>query len=192
MVCAPLPFCFVLSCENRSLLIRNTYYINVDKVYSPMNGAVMHFLQHSPYLCEAFEIMARSPPPKSGTTEWGALLYFKLWRRLIAGGVPPFKILPFCFTDGRSCRLDNRLPDPFGKDKDTWAGTRGMHEGSTLDITLGKIFSVHLHNQWHKSFPRGGWVERLLLKRYDRALGIETGLRNGLVQPREEKGFAVL
>ncbi|EJC97709.1 uncharacterized protein FOMMEDRAFT_162732 [Fomitiporia mediterranea MF3/22] len=40
-----------------------------DKIYQPMNGAVMHFKQHSPYLCEAFEIMARSPPPKSGTTE---------------------------------------------------------------------------------------------------------------------------
>ena len=150
-----------------------------------MNGAVMHFFQHSPYLCEAFEIMARSPPPQSGTTEWGSLLYFKLWRRLIAAGIPPFKILPFCFTDGRSCRLDNRLPDPFAKDKDSryWfnqgiggggVGLRGgMHEGGPLDQVLGKIFSVHLHNQWHKSFPRGGWVERLLLRRYDRALGIE-------------------
>ncbi|KAL5523208.1 hypothetical protein ACEPAF_1475 [Sanghuangporus sanghuang] len=143
-----------------------------DKIYQPMNGAVMHFFQHSPYLCEAFEVMSRSPPPKQGTTEWGSLLYFKLFRRLLAASIPPFKILPYCFTDGRSCRLDNRLPDPFARDTEYWAGMRGMHEGGPLDQVLGKVFSVHLHNQWHKSFPRGGWVERLLLKRYDRALGI--------------------
>ena len=64
-----------------------------------------------------------------------------------------------------------------------------MHEGSALDAALGKIFSVHLHNQWHKAFPPGGWVERLLLKRYDRALGIDSGL---YVPPREEKPFVVL
>ncbi|EJC97707.1 glycosyltransferase family 32 protein [Fomitiporia mediterranea MF3/22] len=162
-----------------------------DKIYQPMNGAVMHFKQHSPYLCEAFEIMARSPPPKSGTTEWGSLLYFKLWRRLIASSIPPFKILPFCFTDGRSCRLDNRLPDPFAKDRATWAGMRGLHEGGPLDQALGKIFSVHLHNQWHKSFPRGGWVERLLLKRYDRALGIEGSPLHHLHQAGE-KPFILL
>ena len=146
----------------------------VDKIYQPFNGAVMHFLQHSAYLCEAFEIMSHSPPPRSGTTEWGSLLYLKLWRRLVASGVPPFKVLPFCFTDARSCRLDNRLPDPFVKDRGTWADGLGMHEGGPLDATLGKIFSVHLHNQWQKAFPRGGWVERLLLKRYNRALGVES------------------
>ncbi|KAI5123242.1 hypothetical protein M0805_001331 [Coniferiporia weirii] len=145
-----------------------------DKIYQPFNGAVMHFLQHSPYLCEAFEIMARSPPPRSGTTEWGSLLYYKLWRRLIAAGIAPFKVLPFCFTDGRSCRLDNRLPDPFAKDTRTWGNTFSLHEGGPLDQVLGKVFSVHLHNQWHRPFPRNGWVERLLLRRYDRALGIES------------------
>ncbi|KAH8113779.1 glycosyltransferase family 32 protein [Phellopilus nigrolimitatus] len=158
-----------------------------DKIYQPFNGAVMHFMQHSPYLCEAFEIMARSPPPQSGTTEWGSLLYFKLWRRLVAAGVAPFRVLPFCFTDGRSCRLDNRLPDPFARDRGAWAaGARGMHEGGPLDQALGKVFSVHLHNQWHKAFPRNGWVERLLLKRYDRALGIESALHH---LPREEQRF---
>jgi hypothetical protein len=48
-----------------------------------------------------------------------------------------------------------------------------MFEGGPLDVALSKIFSVHLHNQWNKAFPRGGWVERLLLKRYNRALGVE-------------------
>ncbi|KAL5499188.1 hypothetical protein ACEPAH_1706 [Sanghuangporus vaninii] len=161
-----------------------------DKIYQPMNGAVMHFFQHSPYLCEAFEIMSRSPPPKQGTTEWGSLLYFKLFRRLLAASIPPFKILPYCFTDGRSCRLDNRLPDPFARDTEYWAGMRGMHEGGPLDQVLGKVFSVHLHNQWHKSFPRGGWVERLLLKRYDRALGIIDASPLHL-HKGAEKGFVV-
>ena len=44
-----------------------------------------------------------------------------------------------------------------------------------LDKTLKKVFTVHLHNQWAKQFPRGGWVDRLLLGRYDEALGVTTG-----------------
>ena len=72
-----------------------------DKLYVPFNGALMRFRQHSPYLCEAFHIMATSQPPRKGSTDWGALLYLKLWRRLVAGGVEPFKVLPWCFVDGR-------------------------------------------------------------------------------------------
>lgn len=47
----------------------------------------------------------------------------------------------------------------------------GWREGGRLDKALGKVFAVHLHNQWEKRFPEGGWVERLLLKRYDKRLG---------------------
>jgi hypothetical protein len=77
--------------------------------------------------------------------------------------------LPYCLTDARSCRLDNRLPDPFKPDPSTWAGAGGsaLLEGGKLDHTLRKIFSVHLHNQWEKKFPKNGWVDRLLLRRYD-------------------------
>ena len=134
-----------------------------------MNGALMHFRKHSPYLCEAFHIMVNSPPPRQGTTDWGAPLYFKLRRRLIAGGIPPFKILPFCFSDARSCRMDNRLPDPFLTDPadGRWTLGLGREEGGGLDNVLRKVFAVHLHNQWQKEFPKGGWVERLLLKRFD-------------------------
>jgi hypothetical protein len=32
------------------------------------------------------------------------------------------------------------------------------------------VFAVHLHNQWEKNFPPGGWVERLLLRRYEKKL----------------------
>lgn len=132
----------------------------------------MHFHKHSPYLCETFHIMATSSPPRPGSTDWGALLYFKLWRRLLAAHVPPFKILPFCFSDARACRLDNRLPDPFEPDRSsgTWTMGLGLEAGGGLDQTLSKVFSVHLHNQWEKAFPKGGWVERLLLVRYEEKL----------------------
>jgi hypothetical protein len=131
----------------------------------------MRFHQHSPYLCEAFHVINTSPPPRSGSTDWGSLLYFKLWRRLVAAQIPPFKILPFCFSDARSCRLDNRLPDPFSPDKKAWTMGLGMEEGGGLDETLKKVFGVHLHNQWEKEFPKGGWVERLLLRKFDAILG---------------------
>ncbi|KAK7048006.1 glycosyltransferase family 32 protein [Favolaschia claudopus] len=145
-----------------------------DKLYQPLNGALMRFKRHSPYLCEAFHIMASTPAPRAGSTDWGALLYLRLWRALVAGGIPPFKVLPFCFSDARSCRLDNRLPDPFvpdgaaGNRMGVWNG--GMEEGGKLDGALGKIFGVHLHNQWEKAYPAGGWVERLLLRGYERRL----------------------
>ena len=137
-----------------------------------MNGALMHFRKHSPYLCEAFHVMTTSPPPRKGTTDWGALLYLKLRRRLLAGGIPPFKVLPFCFSDGRSCRLDNRLPDPFAPDPSDgrWTMGYGREEGGGLDSVLKKVFSVHLHNQWEKPYPSEGWIERLLLRKYEREI----------------------
>ncbi|CCL98214.1 uncharacterized protein FIBRA_00208 [Fibroporia radiculosa] len=143
-----------------------------DKMYSPFNGALMRFRQHSPYLCEAFHIMTTSQPPRKGTTDWGSLLYLKLWRRLVAASIPPFKVLPFCFSDGRSCRLDNRLPDPFTPDpvNGRWTMGLGREEGGGLDKVLGQIFSIHLHNQWEKVYPIGGWVERLLLQKYEDGL----------------------
>lgn len=146
--------------------------MRTDKPYAPLNGALMRFRKHSPYLCEAFHIIFTSPFPREGSTDWGSLLYFKLWRRLVAGGIPPFQILPFCFSDARSCRLDNRLPDPFSPDnaKGKWTMGLGMEEGGGLDKVLGKVFGVHLHNQWEKDFPKDGWVERLLLNRYEKTL----------------------
>lgn len=156
---------------------------HVDKPYWALNGALMHFHKHSPYLCEAFHIMATSTPPNPGSTDWGALLYLKLWRRLLAAHIPPFKILPFCFSDPRACRLDNRLPEPFEPDRSNgkWTMGLGLEAGGALDQTLGKVFSVHLHNQWEKSFPKGGWVERLLLARYEERLKEGVGEREAEV-----------
>jgi hypothetical protein len=132
----------------------------------------MHFHQHSPYLCEAFHLMATSTPPRPSSTDWGSILYLRLWRRLVAEAIPPFKILPYCFSDGRACRLDNRLPDPFEPDPNDGHWTNGLTrvEGGGLDSKLAKVFAVHLHNQWEKSFPPGGWVQRLLLHRYEEKL----------------------
>ena len=64
-----------------------------------------------------------------------------------------------------------------------------MKEGSKLDEVLGKVFSVHLHNQWEKEYPEGGWVERLLLKRYDRKLGISVGSEERMAE--REKAYVV-
>ena len=44
--------------------------------------------------------------------------------------------------------------------------------GNKLKQTLNKVFAIHLHNQWEKKFPKGGWVDILLLKKYDKKLGI--------------------
>jgi hypothetical protein len=140
----------------------------LDKKYQPFNGALMHFLKHSPYLCEFFHLIHSSGPPRAGSTEWGSQLYLKLWRRLVAAGIAPFKVLPFCFSDGRSCRMDNRIPDPFVQDGKTWADGLGFQ---ALEKTLDKVFSVHLHNQWEKTFPPAGWVDRMLLAKYQRILG---------------------
>ncbi|KAJ3735218.1 hypothetical protein DFJ43DRAFT_1058790 [Lentinula guzmanii] len=203
-----------------------------DKKYTPLNGALMRFHAYSPYLCEAFHIMATDSPPRPHSTDWGSTLYLKLYRRLVRGGVRPFKVLPWCFTEGRSCRLDNRLPDPFKEDHKagigwweqddqstgrsnwwmpwTWwmtmsqrpdalQGSQGVVENpainaqrmsgvdkpvslaTSMDVTytgnppalaraLSQTFGIHLHNQWEKNFPKGGWVERLLLRRYESIL----------------------
>ncbi|EPQ52175.1 hypothetical protein GLOTRDRAFT_47383 [Gloeophyllum trabeum ATCC 11539] len=145
-----------------------------DKPLQPFNGALLSFHKHSPYLCLMFEIMKLSPAPRPASTDWGSLLYLKTYRTLLHLSIPPFRILPWCFIDGGSCRLDNRLPDPFVLDRDgrTDPARRWSTEsGGDLDKVLGMVFGVHLHNRWEKEFPRDGWVDRLILKKFDRVLG---------------------
>lgn len=144
----------------------------IEKKYQPFNGAVMRFRQYSPYLCEAFHIMAAAAPPRKGSNDWGSLLYLKLWRRLVAAGVPPFRVLPWCFTDGRACTRDLQFPDPFTPDPADAQWTLGMTRaaGGGLEKAVRNVFSVHLHNQYDKAFPEGGWVRRFLLDGYDEKL----------------------
>ncbi|BEI87141.1 hypothetical protein CcaverHIS002_0704870 [Cutaneotrichosporon cavernicola] len=147
-----------------------------DKPYFQMNGAVMHFRKHSPYLCEAFHIMATSPFPRPASFGWGSHLYAKLHRALIAGGVRPFAVLPWCFTDPRNCRTDIRFPDPFEADPSMWGGREWEGESPNgreiLESKMRNVFAIHLHNQWDKDLAEGGYIERLLVKCRERIEGI--------------------
>jgi hypothetical protein len=137
-----------------------------------LNGHIMHFEKHSPYLCEALHIMTTEPEPRPDSLDWGAFLYQKLYRRLIAGGVKPFSVLPWCFNDPRNCYERNSFPDPFDWDPTSWVGlpwSRPIHEEGKegkqeLEERINQIWSIHLHNQWTKGFPRGGYIDRLLSK----------------------------
>jgi hypothetical protein len=60
----------------------------------------------------------------------------------------------------------------------------GLEAGGGLDQTLSKVFSVHLHNQWEKAFPKGGWVERLLLARYEEMLKERREGAGGVIDDR--------
>ncbi|GAA6015079.1 hypothetical protein JCM11491_001652 [Sporobolomyces phaffii] len=133
-----------------------------DKVYQPLNGAMMHFFLHSPYLCEMLHVMSTSPAPAKNSVDWGARLYHRTWRALVAAGVRPFKVLPYCFTDGVSCRLDSRLPDPF--ERGGTAARWGPGRWDDLRTKVEGVWAVHLHNRWDKGFPKGGWVDEMILK----------------------------
>ncbi|GJN89210.1 hypothetical protein Rhopal_002189-T1 [Rhodotorula paludigena] len=133
-----------------------------DKVYQPLNGAMMHFYRASPYLCEMLHSMATSPPPAQNSVDWGSRLYHKVWRSLLARGTRPFKVLPYCFTDGVSCRLDNRLPDPFGERGAEKRWGRGRWED--VQSKVRSVWAVHLHNRWDKTFPEKGWVDQMIVK----------------------------
>ena len=170
-----------------------------DKPYFSLNGALMHFRKHSPYLCEAFHIMASSPLPKPNTFTWGAHLYSKLHRRLLANHQRPFAVLPWCFADPRNCRNDIRFPDPFKPDPDYWGGRRWDGRGEVgrsgkelLEEKVGYVWTIHLHNQWKKTFWKGGWVERLMdgykakvdaIERYARSTGTVAGSAAGRRSP---------
>jgi hypothetical protein len=123
---------------------------------------MMHFYRSSPYLCEMLHSMATDPPPAQGSVDWGSRLYHKVWRSLVANGIQPFKVLPYCFTDGVSCRIDNRLPDPFGEKDIEKKWGKGRRED--LESKVMNVWAVHLHNRWDKSFPSGGWVDEMILK----------------------------
>ncbi|GAA5960756.1 hypothetical protein JCM3765_007322 [Sporobolomyces pararoseus] len=135
-----------------------------DKIYQPLNGAMMHFFQNSPYLCEMLYTMSTSSPPTKNSVDWGSRLYHKVYRSLIDSSIKPFKILPYCFTDGVSCRLDNRLPDPF--DSQTLLGTNKWGKGRWEQVKwkLENVWAVHLHNRWDKGFPKGGYIDEMVLK----------------------------
>ncbi|KAA1078524.1 hypothetical protein PGTUg99_005974 [Puccinia graminis f. sp. tritici] len=138
-----------------------------DKPYEPLNGHIMHFLKHSPYLCEMMEMMSKPPWPRRASTDWGQRLYHRLYRSLLSSGVTPFKVLPYCLTDGRSCTLKDRIPDPFANDP-TRPSPLDQHSwDQLLARKLDSLFAIHLHNQWLKQFPKNGWVYRLYINHWN-------------------------
>jgi len=158
-----------------------------DKEYFTLNGALMHFERHSPYLCEAFHIMASSPLPRPNTFSWGSFLYSKLHRRLLSAHIKPFTVLPWCFADPRNCRSDISFPDPFESDPEYWGGRKWDGRGEVgrsgrelLEERVGHVWTVHLHNQWSKSFVKGGWMERLYARYGKRLEEIERFARGSV------------
>ena len=66
-----------------------------------------------------------------------------------------------CFSDGRACRLDNRILDPFEPDRPvgSWWGIRTKaSEMGGMEGVSGTVFSIHPHNQWDKEPSFGGCV----------------------------------
>ncbi|KAG0139319.1 hypothetical protein CROQUDRAFT_52115 [Cronartium quercuum f. sp. fusiforme G11] len=140
-----------------------------DKPYEPLNGHIMHFQKQSPYLCEMLDLMSKPPTPRPSSTDWGQHLYHRLYRSLISSGITPFKVLPYCLTDGRSCNLKDRLPDPFDENEKKWNWNQDKWD--QIQNRLKGVFSIHLHNQWDKSFPRNGWVWRFYIDHWQKVLG---------------------
>ncbi|KAI9604266.1 hypothetical protein H4Q26_003880 [Puccinia striiformis f. sp. tritici PST-130] len=143
-----------------------------DKPYEPLNGHIIHFQKQSPYLCEMMSIMSRPPWPRKASTDWGQHLYYKTYRNLISAGITPFKVLPYCFTDGRSCSLRDRVPDPFEIDHFSSSNSKSKQDDwdAQVLVKLNGLFSIHLHNQWHKQFPKNGWVYRLYINHWNQII----------------------
>ena len=71
--------------------------------------------------------------------------------------------------------METLLPDPFEPNPSNGHWTAGLTctEDGGLDRKLCNVFAVHLHNHWDKNFPPDGWVDRLLLRRYEKKLAEE-------------------
>jgi hypothetical protein len=145
-----------------------------DKPYQPLNGALMRFQASSPYLCSMLSVLAQSPPPRPHSTDWGSLLYRRTHAALLAlpSPVKPFGILPWCFFDGRSCRLDNRLPDPFKSEMEEVGKWSESRQEEVKRRTEKAVWGIHLHNQWEKEFVKGSWIWKYVIER----LGLDLDL----------------
>ncbi|CAG8536843.1 8150_t:CDS:1 [Acaulospora morrowiae] len=121
----------------------------------PFNGAFMRFRKKSPYVCELLSEIAVGPAPRKDSVDWGATLYYKIFRRLIQNGKEPFKIIPWCFTDPSLCHPSNSMPGAF-------------KESEFDKERLLQVFAYHWHNQWNKE---KGSIFRFLEQRNSDILG---------------------
>lgn len=103
----------------------------------PFNGAFMRFNKQSPYLCEMLSELASGPLPRPGTIDWGAYMYYRVYRRLLHHGIRPWSVLPWCFTDPMICSPKNSMPNAF-------------IETDFDKERLLQTFAYHWHNQWKK------------------------------------------
>jgi hypothetical protein len=118
---------------------------------NPFTGALFHFKQNSPYVCEILEGAAdlfkarlqvengTANPPKrylvNGPEIFGSKLYYRIYRRVLHHGIKPWSILPWCFTDPSQCRRINSLPSLF----------------SNTDFDekrVGQTFAYHWRDRW--------------------------------------------
>ncbi|KAK4517656.1 dolichol kinase [Mucor velutinosus] len=126
---------------------------------NPFTGALFHFHQGSPYVCEILEgaadlFKARvqvekglSEPPKrylvTGPEIFGSKLYYRIYRRVLHHGIKPWSILPWCFTDPSQCRKSNSLPSLFSNtdfDEKRVRQTFAYHWRDRWTATPGTIF----------------------------------------------------
>ncbi|CAO3681750.1 hypothetical protein G6F70_003180 [Rhizopus microsporus] len=118
---------------------------------NPFTGALFHFNQKSPYVCEILEGAAdlfkarerqangESDIPKrhliKGPEIFGSKLYYRIYRRVLHHRIKPWSILPWCFTDPSQCRRSNSMPSLF----------------SNTDFDekqVERIFAYHWRDRW--------------------------------------------
>ncbi|KAI8885231.1 hypothetical protein K501DRAFT_236950 [Backusella circina FSU 941] len=128
---------------------------------NPFTGALFHFHQKSPYVCEILEgaadlFKARiqveeggEPPEKryliNGPEIFGSKLYYRIYRRVLHHGIKPWSILPWCFTDPSQCKRSNSLPSMFSNtdfDKKRVEQTFAYHWRDRWNAVPGTIFNT--------------------------------------------------
>ena len=129
----------------------------------------MHFHQRSPYLCEAFHLMTTSTPPRPSRSDWGSILYLRLgavsWQTV-------FHHLNF-YPSPTGMHVGSTTASQTDPSNGRWTGGLMRVQDSGLDRKLSNVLAVHLHDQCDQKFPPYGWVDRLLVRRYEKKLSEE-------------------
>ncbi|KAI9484166.1 MAG: hypothetical protein EXX96DRAFT_561139 [Benjaminiella poitrasii] len=129
---------------------------------NPFTGALFHFHESSPYVCEILEgaadlfkarlqveqnkkILSSGKKEKveepakryliTGPEIFGSKLYYRIYRRALHHGIKPWSILPWCFTDPSQCRQSNSLPSLFSN-------------GNFDEKRVRQTFAYHWRDRW--------------------------------------------
>ena len=100
----------VVKRQRNSFIHQQTERAGKRNDYHPATGSLMRFYQHSPYLCEAFHVLATSSPDTPGPRTGGQRSYLRAcglaW---LQRGWPHSKTCPSAFpTDARVIPIDYR------------------------------------------------------------------------------------